>query len=264
MTPTTSGAAPYTMLTFAPMIDSETVRLLLAHYGIAYREQDHLITIASLLAKIRSGATVLPLVQGPGTSVASPRALTDWGDARVDERHRLVPADLAEQVAQDWQTFNGGMGGAVAIYAYYHLLPHRSVLLPMFARPVPMLEGWLLHLTYPLMRMLFTAKLKLTPQGAAKAADDMIALFDQTDRRIADGRPYLCGDRLTLGDFALAGTTAPLLMPPGNHSGMPPAGTLPEPVRTRCLELRQHPTAAFVDRLYTAGFARGRATPGRS
>lgn len=252
-------AAPYTMLTFAPMIDSETCRLLLAHYGIAYREDDHLITIASLLAQIRSGATVLPLVTGPGTKVASPYALTQWGDAKVANPFKLIPADLASDVATDWQTYNGGMGAAVAIYAYYHLLPHREVLLPMFARPVPWWEGLALHLTYPLMRMLFTAKLKLTPEGAASAADNMLVLFDHTDKRIADGRPYLCGDRLTLGDFALAGTTAPLLMPPGNHTGMPAPETLPEPVRTRCLELRQRPTAAFVDRLYREGFARGAA-----
>lgn len=248
----TGGQAAYSLLTFAPMIDSEMARLLLAHYGVQYREHDHLVSIASLIATLRSGKPTLPLLTGPGTSVATPRAMADWGDAKSPESLRLVPIDpaLAQTVAQDWATYNGGMGAAVAIYAYYHLLPHRDVLLPMFVKPLPTVEALLLRIGYPLMRWLFTQKLKLTPEGAAKAADNMIVLFDQTDKRIADGRPYLCGDRLTLGDFALASTTAPLLMPPGNQTGMPPADTLPEPVRTRCLELRQHPTAAFVDRFY--------------
>ena len=252
MTENPTARPRYTMLTFAPMLDSEMARLLLAHYAIDYREQNHLMIVTTLLAKIRSGGTVLPLIQGPGMSVASPHALADWGDANLPGAARLTPADpaLAQMVAADWATYNGGMGAAVAIYAYYHLLPHRDVILPMFTRPIPMLESLLLHIGYPVMRMLFTAKLKLTPQAAAKAADDMLVLFDQTDRRIADGRPYLCGDRLTLGDVALAGTTAALLMPPGHRTGMPAPDTLPEPVRTRCHELRQRPTAAFVDRLY--------------
>lgn len=246
-----TDGAQYTLLTFAPMLDSEMARLLLDHYGVRYRERDHLVMIATLLAKMRGGAD-LPLLTGPGTNVAKPRAMADWGDAQMPEPRKLVPSDpaLAQMVAQDWGTYNGGMGAAVAIYSYFHLLPHRDVLRPMFGKPVPWIEGAALHLTYPFMRMLFNAKLKLSPEGAARAADNMLVLFDQTDKRIADGRPYLCGDRLTLSDFALAGTTAALLMPPGHRTGMPPADTLPDPVRTRCHELRQHPTAAFVDRLY--------------
>jgi hypothetical protein len=39
---------------------------------------------------------------------------------------------------------------------------------------------------------------------------------------------------------------------------MPDVGLMPVPLRNAVHELRRHPTAAFVERLYAEGFAAGR------
>jgi hypothetical protein len=44
------------LVTFAPMIDSETWRLLLQHYGIAYEEEPHAFLWGSFLALFRAGS----------------------------------------------------------------------------------------------------------------------------------------------------------------------------------------------------------------
>jgi hypothetical protein len=44
------------LVTFAPMIDSETWRLLLQHYGIAYEEEPHAFLWGSILALFRAGS----------------------------------------------------------------------------------------------------------------------------------------------------------------------------------------------------------------
>jgi hypothetical protein len=44
-----------TMLTFAPMVDSETTRFLLSHYRLAYREERHIFGWASVLTFLYGG-----------------------------------------------------------------------------------------------------------------------------------------------------------------------------------------------------------------
>ena len=38
------GPGRATMLTFAPMVSSETTRLVLRHYGVPYNERDHAVS----------------------------------------------------------------------------------------------------------------------------------------------------------------------------------------------------------------------------
>lgn len=245
-----------TLLTFAPMVDSETTRLLLRHYAIDYDERDHLFGWVSLLTLLHGGYGIIPLVFGPQFRITAPYPLTQRLDAALPETARLIPATppLAAMVAADWATFNAGMGADTAVFSYFHLLPERALMAPIFAAPVPPREARLTPLVYPLLSGVFRLALRLTPARAAQAADNIRAAFDATDRRLADGRRYLCGERLTLGDIALAAAIAPLLQPPGYGAKMPPIAAMPEPVAGFVRELREHPTAGFVDRLYRDTF----------
>ena len=247
---------PAKLLTFAPMVDSETARLLLRHYGVPYEEHDHLFGWVSLLTLFHGGYGAVPLVYRPGMRLTGPRPLADRCDALLPAAARLVPPepDLAGPVEADWKTFNGGMGADTAVFAYFHLLPARDVMSPIFAEPVPPTEARLTPVVYPVLSFLFRTLLRLTPVRAAQAADSIRAAFDATDRRIADGRRYLCGDRVTLGDIALAAASAPLLQPVGYGAKMPPIDAMPAAVADFVHELRAHPTAGFVDRLYREQF----------
>src|SRR4051812_448137 len=97
---TSPSRAPVTMTTFAPTLDSEQARLLLAYYGIRYRERDHLMPFVLLPALLHGGGTTIPLVYGKGVRTAGPRALAEHYDALVPAEHRLIPAEqpLAGQV----------------------------------------------------------------------------------------------------------------------------------------------------------------------
>jgi glutathione S-transferase len=113
-------------------------------------------------------------------------------------------------------------------------------------------------LVYPALSGMFRLLLQLSPERAEQAAGRIRATFDTTDKRIADGRPYLCGERMTLGDIALAAASAPLLLPEGYGAILPPLEAMPAPVASLIVELRAHPTGAFVQRLYATGFAAAR------
>jgi glutathione S-transferase len=258
---TNDSRTPATMITFAPTLDSEQARLLLSYYGVPYEERDHLVPFVLLATKLHGGGTTVPLVYGKSVKVEGPRALAEHYDAQVPAEYRLIPAEppLAGQVEADWQLYNGTMSAGTAIFAYYHLLPERRLMAPIFAAPTSWPERLIMPLFYPLMRKLIASRLKLSPEAAEIAHGQILSSFAETDTRVADGRLYLNGDRMTLGDIALAAAAAPLLLPPGSGIDLPALEQMPPPMRTLMTELRDRPTAAFVRRFYAEGLPAARA-----
>ncbi len=148
---------------------------------------------------------------------------------RSPPEFRLIPAEqpLAGQVEADWQLYNGTMSAGTAIFAYYHLLPERKLMAPVFAAPTSWWERLIMPVFYPLMRKMIAAKLKLSPEAAEVAYGQILSSFAETDARVADGRLYLNGDRMTLGDIALAAAAAPLILPQGYDTPMPTLEQMP-------------------------------------
>jgi glutathione S-transferase len=239
------------------MVDSETSRLLLRYYGVDYEERDRLFGWVSMLTFFHGGYGRVPLLYGAGCRLTGPWAIVEHFDPALPPDRRLAPADgpLAAQVKADWDMFNGQIGADTAVFAYFHLLPRRDLMAPVFAAPVPPGEARLTPTVYPLLAGLFRMLLRLSPERAAAAQARIRRIFDATDKRIADGRAYLCGDRLTLGDIALAAASAPLLLPDGYGAKMPPVEAMPAPVPEFIAELRARPTGGFVQRLYDRGLA---------
>ena len=257
-----SGALP-TLLTFAPMVDSELSRLLLRHHSVAYRESDHLFGWVSLLTFFHGGYGQVPLLYSAGARLTSPRRIAEHFDAFRPAERRLIPTGgpLAAQVEADWKTYNGEMAADSAVFAYYHLLPERELMTPIFAAPVPPGEAKLTPVAYPLIAGLFRMLLRLNAERAEAAIARIRATFAQTDERVADGRLYLLDERPTLGDLALASAAAPLLLPEGYGAKMPALEQMPPALRSVMEELRRTRTAAFVQRLYAEGIPPAKAGP---
>ncbi len=241
----------WTLLAFAPMIDSEFARFVLTHYGIIYREERHLFGWASLLAFSRGMSLQVPLLTG-NTTLAGPERMVAWFEKTCAPERKLIPTDnlLGIQVLADMARYHGTLGDQTAVVGYYHLLPQRALMLEPFTRGGPAREARVLARIYPAFAGLFRLLLHLDPAHAASALDQTRILFNETDRRLADGRHYLVGDRFTLSDIALATAAAPLLLPAGYGSPMPPFDAMPPTLKTIITELRQHETAKFVERIY--------------
>jgi glutathione S-transferase len=248
------GAAdtPLSLLTFAPMIESELDRWILIHYGAPFHEEPHVFGFAWIHSLWHGKTLFLPVLYGQGLSLATPRALVDHFEPICPIEKRLFPADsfLAARVNADSTHFHGTLSDATAVLGYYYLLPHRAILIEPFSRGVPRFEASALPLIYPVLAALFKFLLKLTPANAADALTRTRALFDETDKRLADGRQYLVGDRLTYSDLTLATAAAPLLLPEHYGSPIPPFASMPAELQAIITELRQHETARFVERIY--------------
>jgi hypothetical protein len=86
--------APLSLLTFAPMIDCETSRLVLGHYVIAYREQPHVFGWVSLLALRHAFTLRVPVLYGQGLRLAGPRRIVDHFDESCPVERKLIPAGM--------------------------------------------------------------------------------------------------------------------------------------------------------------------------
>ena len=84
----------------------------------------------------------------------------------------------------------------------------------------------------------------------ANASALIRSIFDETDRRLSDGRRYLVGDTFTLSDLALAASAAALLLPEGYASPMPAPDRMPPEMVAMRAELDQRETGRFVRRIY--------------
>ncbi|MEO6091650.1 MAG: hypothetical protein ABIT04_09410 [Novosphingobium sp.] len=247
-----SSALPE-LLCFAPMVNVELARLVLGYYRFAYREADHLFGWTSLLTLFHGGYGEVPLLHGAGLPpLSGPHPIALHLDPMFAPNVRLVPREepLRAIVEADWRLYMDRLGSEVAAVSYYHLLPLRAMMTELFAQGVPPGEKRVLPAAYPLLRGLFTVLLRLKPARIEDALLRIRMIFDATDRRIADGRAFLAGDRLTLSDLSLAAASGPLLLPPDYQAPVPRFEQMPAALQDIVRELRARPTAAFVVGIY--------------
>lgn len=245
--------AETSMLTFAPMIDSELSRLVLAYHDENFCEERHIFGWASILALLRGFSLQIPLLSREGIRMVGPRALSDHLDTLCPADQMLVPSTqpLNSQIEEDWLRFNGDLGSATAVFAYFHLLPHRDVMFEPFTIGLPRYEKIALRFLYPAQRFLLSVLLRLTAARADDALLHIRMIVSRVDLRVADGRQFLFGDRLTLADLSLASSLAPLLLPEGYGAPMPPLEKMPEALGKVIVDLRKSKTAQFAQRVYS-------------
>ncbi|MEJ0096255.1 MAG: glutathione binding-like protein [Methylocella sp.] len=247
----TAAALP-SLLAFPTMTDTDMCRLILTHYEIPYREDPHIFGWASVLALFSAGSVQIPVLVGPDYRLVGPRQIAGRFDKDCPAAGKLVPDDatLRAEFELDWTTFDGVLARTTAILAYYHLLPHREIMIEPLTRGVPTLEASFVRSAYPLFSEQFRLLLQLNKENAQKALDQTRAVFNQTDARLADGRRFLVGESLTLSDLRFVSAAAPVLLPKGYSSPIPPFERMPSEFQAIITEMRQHPAARYVERIY--------------
>ena len=238
------------LITFAPMVGSEVTRLLLRHYDVRYVERDHLFGWASVISLLHGGRGAIPILCGNGPTKRGARTIADHFEPLAHPARRLLPETDAAAVEADWQTLYGQFKADIAIFAYYHLLPERAMMVPVFAKPLSAIEARLTGLLYPALSAMFRLLLRLNAANAADAGARILDTLHSFDARLYDGRRFLTGEKLTLGDIALAGACAPLLQPEGFGTVMPLITAMPAPMRDLIAAMRDTRAARCVEAVY--------------
>jgi glutathione S-transferase len=240
-----------TLITFPPSLDSELSRFLLAHYRIAHREQRHAL-IFCFFATFWHGFTLLfPLLYGASYRLDTVRRIVDHFDPLASNDRKLLRGDgESSQVESDWQLFNDTLAFSTAIFAYYHLLPHRAIMVRPLSEGAPSFERRAVRALYPLFSGLLRLLLRLTAERARSALDKARDVFRQVDQRLSDGRRYLVGDRFSLSDMAFAVAAAPLVLPDTYGGPLPSLAEMPPVMKEAIGEMRAHAAGQFALRMY--------------
>jgi glutathione S-transferase len=101
-----------------------------------------------------------------------------------------------------------------------------------------------------MVRIAISRYLGVDDTSAAAALRSVDRVFDDIAHRVADGRRFLLGNRFTAADLTFAALSAPMLLPAGYGSPLPPPEAMPAPAARQIRRLRAHPAGEFADRLY--------------
>ncbi|WP_342152800.1 glutathione S-transferase C-terminal domain-containing protein [Methylorubrum sp. SB2] len=242
------------LVTFPPSLDCELARFLLGQYRVPYGEDRHTLIFSFAVTLWKAQTLHFPLLSGAGRPpLDSVRKMIDGLDPLAPSELQLLPTFGTKErdaVEADWPRFNATLGGAVAVFSYFHLLPHRAIMLRPLSEGTPWFERLTVRLAYPVFKGLLTYLLKLSPANVETALTQIRSVVAGVDARLADGRPYLVGDRFTLSDMAFANALGPLVLPPRYGGPLPTYGEMPLILQQTIAEMRARPAGRFAMRIY--------------
>lgn len=229
----------------------EKARWALDRAGIAYVESAH-VPIAHLAYTKPAGGQSTPLLVTPTRTITDSTDILRYADEGLPEASRLFPTGaLGDEVAALEERYDAVLGPAARVWAYAHLLEgDPRAVREALTRGCSQIEGLAFHALQRPITSLMKKTFRLGPTSAAWALARLEPLFDDADRRLADGRPYLCGARLTAADVTFAALAAPLVDLTDVRPALASEALLPKAFVEGQRRFRARPSGAWVARLF--------------
>jgi glutathione S-transferase len=230
----------------------EKARWALQRSGVPYRERAHLQVFHRFAVRRAGGGKTAPVLVWGGRVLADSSDILEAASAQAPPELRLYPEDpdAAAEVRTLEDDFDERLGPDGRRWMYFELRGRRDIATDYGCTGIPAWQRRSLPLVYPAAARVIDRVLDVTPQTAARSKVAVDASFDEVAERLADGRPYLCGDRFSAADLTFAALAAPLLMPPEYGVPLPPPEKLPAQMASEVEELRAHPAGAFALRMF--------------
>jgi glutathione S-transferase len=245
-----AGVKPLRFITIRFSHYCEKARWALDRAGLAYREETH-VPIFSSRASIGAGGrrTVPCLVTANGVQADSTDILR-WVD-RQGRAPALFPEDgEAGEIARLEEDFDRRLGPASRRLGYFQLLERGDLLRGLLVSAGRGWEARLGGILFPVLRSLIVRGLKVNAAGAQRSRQVVDETFAAVEARLADGRPYLCGDRFTAADLTFASLATPVLLPEAMAPLFPLGERNDGPLWNLVDTYRARPAGRFALRLY--------------
>ncbi len=226
----------------------EKARWALERAGIEYREERHVQGIHRFAVRRAGGGRTVPVLVTPDGSIGESAEILAWVDQRIEPEQRLFPAGQSErrEVVALCRRLDEGLGPSGRRLMYVHLLPRRELLLRVNNVGVPRWEDRALRWGWP-----------LAVRGVGQALDihdgvereDEATVWRELDfvaELLADGRPYLCGERFGAADLTFASLSAAVTAPPIYGVPLPQPDALPPAMAALVERAREHPAGHYA------------------
>ena len=231
----------------------EKARWALDRAGIAYREERHVQGIHQIVARRAGGRLTVPVLVTPGGVLTESEQIVGWADDRTPAEHQLYPGDAGEraEVERLNRRFDSALGPRARRLMYVHMLPERELMLSFNNTGVPRWEDRALRLGWPLLGHLVKSHFGIRP---GIEVEDEAVVWQELDfvaGLLADGRPYLCGDRFGAADLTFAALAAAAIVPPIYGTPLPQPDELPARIAALVQRSREHPAGRYAMRLFS-------------
>lgn len=223
----------------------EKARWALDRADLPFEERPHVQGVHQLAARRAGGGTTVPVLICEDGVLAESADIVAYADRRAPAARRFGPGDAALEGELDEE-----LGPDGRLWMYHALRGRNDIAVDYITPTVPAWERHAFRLAYPVFAWFIDRHLGVTPEAAAQAERRIDAALDRVAERLADGRPYLCGERFSATDLTFAALCAPLLVPPRYGVPLPQPDELPEAMAARVAGWREHPAGAFALRLF--------------
>jgi glutathione S-transferase len=231
----------------------EKARWALERGGIPYREERHVQGVHQIVARRAGGGITVPVLVTPEQVIADSADILAWVDERTPPEHRLFPAEpeAREQVERLCRRFDEELGPRGRRLMYVHMLAHRGLALRFNNIGVPSWEDRAIRYGWPLARRFVNRVLGIRPGIETQDEEAVFGEFDFVADLLADGRPYLCGERFTAADLTFAALCAAVIVPPVYGVELPQPEVLPPTMAALVQRAREHPAGRYALMLFT-------------
>lgn len=235
----------------------EKARWALDRAGIDYEERAYAPGVHRVGTRRVGGGSVPVLVLprddragGAETAIRDSTDILAWVDARAPKAG-LYGDDEAKrgQILALEDRFDVDLGPATRRVAYFHLLGDARSSVKLMTRTLSRPAALLFRVAFPALRIVMRRVMRVDREGERRSLVKVRAVFSEVAARLADGRRYLVGDRLSAADITFAALATPVLAPP-EVKQLPAPADVPASFLDVIAEMRATPAGAFALRVY--------------
>ncbi len=245
---------PKRLLTIPISHYCEKARWGLERQGLAYHEEAHIPGFHYWRTYWVSRQPQVPvLIDGDQAITGSARILKHL-DRYAQPQDRLYPESLLlrARVENVEVLFDNVLGIESCRWFYFHYLhePTSSVL-KLIAQGVPAHERLVARWLIQPMLSFAVRRLNLSTQAVNAGLEKIRReVLDHTDMLLANGGPYLFGDRFTAADLSFACLMAPFTLPRRYGVWLPSLENLPASMQATARRIRESASGQYAIRLF--------------
>jgi glutathione S-transferase len=243
----------------------EKARWALDRARIPYREERHVQGIHRVAARRAGGGATVPVLVTPDGAIGESQEILEWVDARLAPEQRLFPQGVAQRAEVDalCRRLDERLGPAARRLIYVHMFDQRELVLGFNNQGVPWWEDRALRYGWQPLRRFIERELGIVPGGQVRDEAIVFEELDHVATLLADGRPFLGGERFGAADLTFAALSAAATLPDGYGVTLPQPEMLAPATAALVQRARSHPAGRHALSLYAEhrrGATAGQAT----
>lgn len=206
--------APATLYTFAVSHFSEKIRWLLEASGITYRDVQWTPFFHLPRARLKSGrGTTVPILEYSGRVIQDSTAILMHLEQVYGELPVLPGQEPLRSEILAVEERADKAGSHIIRVGYPPLLADKEAFLSAWTVSATAVERVALGVLFPVLKKLLTKSFRLDPASCQRSRAVLDDTLNWLDERVADGRTFLVGDKLSIADISMASLLAPVACP---------------------------------------------------